>query len=87
METKHQPLVIQEVAYMGTIIRNGHTFGGNLNYTTEEIAVEPTDVFHCDGSGYHNSICRRKNLGTSITSEQLQAIRDSSFRDLFVGDY
>ena len=35
----------------------------------------------------HRNIFRGQCLGESITEEQLAAIRDGSFRDLFIGDY
>ena len=35
----------------------------------------------------HRNIFRGKSLGESITAEQLAAIRDGSFKDLYVGDY
>ena len=35
----------------------------------------------------HRNIFRGKSLGESITAEQLEVIRDGSFRDLYVGDY
>lgn len=40
-----------------------------------------------DGAGAHNSIYRGKNLGTTITDEQLTNIANGTFKDLFVGDY
>lgn len=38
-------------------------------------------------AGFHNSIFRGKNLGTSLTSEQSAQITAGTFDDLFVGDY
>lgn len=35
----------------------------------------------------HRNVYRGKSLGTSITSEQLAAIRAGTFDDLFIGDY
>lgn len=40
-----------------------------------------------DGAGSHNSVYRGKNLGTTITNEQLVNIVNGTFKDLFVGDY
>lgn len=40
-----------------------------------------------DGAGSHNSVYRGKNLGTTITDEQLSNIANGTFRDLFIGDY
>ena len=38
-------------------------------------------------AGYHNSIYRGKDLGTSVTDEMYAAITAGTFDDLFVGDY
>lgn len=38
-------------------------------------------------AGFHNSIFRGKNLGTSLTSAQSAQITAGTFDDLFVGDY
>ena len=38
-------------------------------------------------AGFHNSIFRGKNLGTSVTSAQRAAITAGTFEDLFIGDY
>lgn len=40
-----------------------------------------------DGAGFHNSIYRGKNLGTSVTPEQWANIANGSFKDLYIGDY
>lgn len=39
------------------------------------------------GAGLHNSIFRGKNLGTSLTSAQSEAIKAGTFDDIWVGDY
>lgn len=46
-----------------------------------------TEILKYTGAGLHNSIWRGKNLGNSFTAEQSAAIRDGSFRDIWVGDY
>ena len=38
-------------------------------------------------AGFHNSIFRGKNLGTSLTTAQSSQITAGTFDDLFVGDY
>lgn len=38
-------------------------------------------------AGYHNSIYRGKYLGTSITSDQWNEIKNGTFNDLYIGDY
>lgn len=40
-----------------------------------------------DNAGYHNSVYRGKNLGTSVTAEQWAAISAGTFDDLYIGDY
>ena len=40
-----------------------------------------------DGAGFHNSIYRGKDLGTSVTPEQWANIANGSFKDLYIGDY
>jgi len=40
-----------------------------------------------NGAGVHNSIYRGKNLGTSVTADQYNAIDSGNFDDLFIGDY
>lgn len=39
------------------------------------------------GAGFHNSVYRGKNLGTSVSSTQYTAISSGTFDDLFIGDY
>ena len=38
-------------------------------------------------SGMHRNLYRGKSLGTSITDDQLSAISDGTFDDIFIGDY
>lgn len=40
-----------------------------------------------DNAGAHNSIYRGKNLGTTVTEEQWEAISSGAFTDLYIGDY
>ena len=40
-----------------------------------------------DNAGAHNSIYRGKNLGTTVTEEQWEAISRGTFTDLYIGDY
>ena len=40
-----------------------------------------------DGAGFHNSIYRGKNLGSSVTPEQYARIADGTFEDMYIGDY
>lgn len=39
------------------------------------------------GAGFHNSIFRGKNLGSSVTEAQWSAIGGGTFDDLWIGDY
>lgn len=50
----------------------------------DEESLEPLNY---DGAGAHNAIYRGKNLGTALTAAQSAAIRDGSFKDLYIGDY
>lgn len=40
-----------------------------------------------NNAGSHNGIYRGKNLGTSVTNAQYNAIKDGTFDDLYIGDY
>lgn len=40
-----------------------------------------------NNAGFHNSIFRGKNLGTSVTADQYAAISAGTFKDMFIGDY
>jgi hypothetical protein len=48
---------------------------------------ERTEVLKYAGAGLKNSIWRGKSLGSEFTAEQSAAIRDGSFKDLWLGDY
>lgn len=40
-----------------------------------------------EGAGFHNSIYRGKNLGSTVTYAQAEAIKNGDFSGLFIGDY
>lgn len=40
-----------------------------------------------ENAGFHNAKYRGKNLGTSLTTAQKQAISSGKFTDMFIGDY
>ena len=40
-----------------------------------------------NNAGFHNSIYRGKNLGSSVTAAQYAEISAGTFNDLFIGDY
>lgn len=43
--------------------------------------------FEYPGAGFHNSVYRGKDLGTSVTAAQWAAISTGAFDDMFIGDY
>ena len=44
-------------------------------------------MLHNTSAKTHRMIFRGKNLGSSVTTEQLAAIQDGTFKDLWLGDY
>lgn len=46
-----------------------------------------SDDSFINGAGFHNSVYRGKDLGTSVTDNQYAAILNGTFEDLFIGDY
>lgn len=75
----------------------------NLTTTTTGMALDATQgkvindslVAHkadfmphgINNAGFHNSIFRGKYLGSSVTTEQYNAISSGTFEDLYIGDY
>lgn len=61
----------------------------SLKGNAEEIAEINTklDRIYTDNATAHNSVYRGKNLGTALTAEQSAAIRNGTFRDVYLGDY
>lgn len=55
--------------------------------TNAEDAAERAEALVYSGAGAHNSVCRGKNLGSSVTAEQYAAIAAGTFDDLYIGDY
>ena len=55
----------------------------NVNY----IMVNNITIPFANNAGFHNSIYRGKNLGTSYTAAQKAQVQAGTFDDLFVGDY
>lgn len=55
-----------------------------INGIPEEFTIIP---FEEDPAILHNSHFRGKNLGSEITDEQIQSIRNGTFDDIWVGDY
>lgn len=65
----------------GVVITDGNT--GTKAILREDL---PYAIF--DGiPEMHNQIFRGKSLGATPTSDQLRAIRDGNFKDLWIGDY
>ena len=60
-----------------------------VNEIVERLAKdeESLDPLSYDSAGAHNAIYRGKDLGTAFTAAQSAAIRDGSFKDLYIGDY
>ena len=60
-----------------------------VNEIVERLAKdeESLDPLSYDSAGAHNAIYRGKNLGAAFTAAQSAAIRDGSFKDLYIGDY
>lgn len=56
------------------------TSGGMYNVLKGYVDIQ-------NNAGFHNSIFRGKNLGSSLTTEQKNAIAAGTFDDMFIGDY
>lgn len=56
------------------------TSGAAYNVLAEKVSIE-------GNAGFHNSIFRGKNLGSSLTTAQKNAIAAGTFDDMFIGDY
>lgn len=55
--------------------------------TVFSVLNEITDILPTSGAGFHNSVFRGKNLGSTVTDAQSTAIKNGTFDDIFVGDY
>lgn len=69
----------------------GATLTLNTNYsesTLDDVLESKIsrDEFY-NNAGSHNSIYRRKYLGSSVSASQWSAIQNGTFEDLFIGDY
>lgn len=68
------------------------SFSQQLQTLTKTIIKAINEIFNKDtgeptGAGFHNSIYRGKWLGTTPTEEQMEAINNGTFTNLFIGDY
>lgn len=57
---------------------------GTKKITTPDLAISLAGALAPE---MHSRIFRGKNLGSAVTDEQKAAIKDGSFKDLFLGDY
>lgn len=62
---------------------------GDVNTHAEDIKKldDRTEVLNYTGAGLKNCLWRGKYLGDKLTDAQSAAIRDGSFKDLWLGDY
>ena len=64
-----------------------------MSTANARVGVVGHTIYHADGTiqnnnaGFHNSVYRGKNLGTSFTAVQSAAVTAGTFDDMFVGDY
>ena len=60
-----------------------------LNEVDSELTSHKADFMPhgINNAGFHNSIFRGKYLGSSVTTEQYNAISSGTFEDLYIGDY
>lgn len=65
------------------LIKDGNG-GTKIIKATDAAADMLEKVLNAD---MHANIYRGKNLGTSVTAEQIAAIQNGTFKDLYVGDY
>ena len=56
------------------------TSGGMFNVLKGYVDIQ-------NNAGFHNSVFRGKNLGSSLTTAQKNAIAAGTFDDMFIGDY
>ena len=56
-----------------------------LNGRLTQVQSQTAPMFN--NAGAHNAIYRGKNLGTSVTTAQYNAIKAGTFDDLYIGDY
>lgn len=60
----------------------------NLILGTNKMNVAKVmDDLNADNAGAHNAIYRGSFLGTSATTDQYNAIKNGTFKDLYIGDY
>lgn len=72
--------------WLGTVF-NFNNLNTNNKSIVGAINEKITSGVACYGAAAHNSVYRGKWLGTAPTEEQLDAIEDGSFDNLFIGDF
>ena len=69
-------------------ISQGGSFTLNTNYTAGDVATQfGLYIPIANNAGFHNSIFRGKNLGSTVTTAQRNAITAGTFEDMYIGDY
>lgn len=58
-----------------------------LNENIADGAITLSKLGFTNNAGIHNSLCRGKSLGTSVTAAQYEAIAAGTFDDLWLEDY
>lgn len=79
-----------KVADLRKVLVGGHSgleAGVKANSESIKILNGRTEILGLPGAGLKNSIWRGAYLGDRITAAQSAAIRDGSFKDLWLGDY
>jgi len=76
-------------ARVGTaaLLTTAQNLTGAINEHVADIARIRNVAGNYNNAGFHNSLFRGKNLGTSVTADQYAAISAGTFEDLFIGDY
>lgn len=73
---------VTKLAESDVFIKDGD--GGTKKIAASDMILALLDLVSSEN---HRMIFRGKNLGSSLTAEQLAAIQDGSFTDLWLGDY
>lgn len=69
-------------------ISQGGSFTLGTNYTAGDVATQfGLYIPIANNAGFHNSIFRGKNLGSTVTAAQRSAITAGTFDDMYIGDY
>lgn len=66
---------------------NWYTLFRDANFLLESLMSSKGFMEVENNAGFHNSVYRGKNLGSTLTSEQKLDIKNGTFKDLYIGDY